>query len=62
MTMNRFNSSDFSRSIRLGNIMFWIVPRGRWNDVAGTSLQHTICEHNINSDQGTGSKNLVRSL
>ena len=29
---------------------------GKWNDVAGTSLQHTICEHNIKSDQGSGSK------
>ena len=29
---------------------------GQWNDVAGTSLQHTICEHNIQSDEGSGSK------
>ena len=29
---------------------------GKWNDVAGTSLQHTLCEHNIKSDQGAGSK------
>lgn len=28
---------------------------GAWNDVAGTSLQHTICEYNIPSVEGSGS-------
>ena len=28
---------------------------GAWNDVAGTSLQHTICEYNIPFSQGHGS-------
>ena len=27
---------------------------GAWNDVAGTSLQHTICEYNIPSIKGPG--------
>ena len=27
---------------------------GAWNDVDGTSLQHTICEYNIPSAKGPG--------
>ena len=27
---------------------------GHWNDVASTSLQHVICEYNIEAAQGLG--------
>ena len=27
---------------------------GHWNDVAKTSLQHTVCEYNIGASQGLG--------
>ena len=38
-----------------GGIYYYEGSYGAWNDVAGTSLQHTICEYNIPSVEGSGS-------